>query len=82
MDFFLAGASTCRRECSLSKSKHVANVSLVLLLSSSVILSVMISFLHWCRVYSVPSQSTSLFIYNTFLLQVLVYRRLNTMNKS
>jgi len=60
VDFYPVGTSTCHRECGLSKSKYVANVSLVLLLSSSVILCVVISFVRWCRVHFVPSGSTCL----------------------
>jgi len=56
--FSPAGTSTCRREFGRSKSKYVSNVWLVLPLSSSVILCVMISFVRWCRVHSVPRGST------------------------
>ena len=60
MDFYPVRTSTCHRECGLSKSKYVANVSLVLLLSLSVILCVVISFVRWCRVHFVPNGSTCL----------------------
>ena len=60
MDFYPVRTSTCRRECGLSKSKYVANVSLVLFPSLSVILCVVIYFVRWCRVHFVPSGSTCL----------------------
>ena len=85
LDFCPDGTSTCRRERGLSNSKYVSNVSLVLSLSSSVIPYVIISFVGWCRVHNFRAEHVrraeafALFIYNT-LLQILVYRWLNTMN--
>ena len=85
LDFCPDGTSTCRREWGLSKGKYVWNVSLVLSLSSSVIPYVIISFVGWCRFHNFRAEHGErkhllcLFTIH-LLLQILMYRWLNTMN--
>jgi hypothetical protein len=85
VDFSPCGTSTCCRECGSRKSRYVSNFSLVLSLSLSVILCYdFVCRLEpslFCRVRSCIATHVLFWLYFPwfiFLLQILVYRWLDT----